>query len=110
VPVTVRFSSKFYERLGDDVAGELVDWCNAVDETYRDQLREMNELSWERFKAHLDGRLAELRGELRTEMANMRADLRTEMANMRADLIKWMFLFWLGNAGLMLGLRFLGPR
>ena len=99
MPVTVRFSSKFYERLGDDVAGELVDWCNAVDETYRNQLREMNELSWERFKAHLDGRLAELRGELRTEMANM-----------RADLLKWMFLFWLGNAGLVLGLRFFVPK
>jgi hypothetical protein len=99
VPVTVRFSSKFYERLGDDVAGELVNWCNTVDETYRNQLKEMNELSWERFKAHLDGRLADLRGELRTEMANM-----------RADLIKWMFLFWIGNAGLMLGLRFFGPK
>lgn len=74
-----------------------MDWCNTVDETYRNQLREMNELSWERFKAHLDGRLADLRGELRTEMANM-----------RADLIKWMFVFWVGNVvtlgGLMVAL------
>jgi len=106
VPVTVRFSSKFYERLGDDVAGELVDWCNAVDETYRNQLKEMNESFWQRLKDHLDASL----GGIRNEMSTQRADLRTEMANMRADLIKWMFLFWLGNAGLMLGLRFLGPR
>jgi hypothetical protein len=106
VPVTVRFSSKFYERLGDDVAGELVDWCNTVDEAYRNQLKEMNESFWERLKDHLDAGL----GGTRSEMSNMRADLRTEMANMRADLLKWMFLFWLGNAGLMVGLRLFGPR
>jgi hypothetical protein len=141
MPVTVRFSSKFYERLGDDVAGELVDWCNTVDETYRNQLKEMNESFWERLSAHLDASLgvtrndvsamrgdlknetvkmgADLRTEmsgtradLRTEIGNLGAQLRTEMANMRADLIKWMFVFWIGNVvslgGLMVGLRFLG--
>ena len=121
MPVTVRFSSKFYERLGDDVAGELVDWCNAVDETYRNQMKEMNESFWERLKDHLDASLgatrneaSSMRADLRTEISVMGADLRTEMANMRADLIKWMFLFWIGNVvslgGLMVGLRFFGPR
>ncbi len=141
MPVTVRFTSKFYERLGDDVAGELVDWCNAVDETYRNQLREMNESFWERLTAHLDASLgvtrnemsamrgdlrtdvtntganlrtemSSMRADLRTEMGSVTADLRTEMANMRADLIKWMFVFWIGNVvslgGLMVGLRFFG--
>jgi len=132
VPVTVRFSSKFYERLGDDVAGELVDWCNAVDETYRNQLKEMNESFWERLKDHLDVSLggtrsemstmrADLRSEmssmgadLRSEVSSMGADLRTEMANMRADLIKWMFVFWVGNVvtlgGLMVALLRFGIR
>ena len=35
MPVTARLSQKFYERLGEDIATELVDWFNAVDATYR---------------------------------------------------------------------------
>jgi len=58
VPVTAKLSRKFYERLGDDIADELVDWFNAVDLTYQTQLREMNDLNWERFKSHLDSGLA----------------------------------------------------
>ena len=99
MPVTAKLSRKFYERLGDDIATELVDWFNAVDATYQTQLKEMNDLNWERFKSHLDAELAKVRG---------------EMDKMRADLITWMFLFWAGNVvtlgGLIVGLRFLGPR
>ena len=95
MPVTAKLSRKFYERLGDDIATELVDWFNAVDATYQTQLKEMNDLNWERFKSHLDAELAKVRA---------------EMSTMRADLITWMFLFWIGNAGLLLGLRFFAPK
>lgn len=43
VPVTAKLSRKFYERLGDDIANELVDWFNMVDDTYRSELCEVNE-------------------------------------------------------------------
>lgn len=33
MPVTAKLSRRFYERLGDDLANELVDWFNAVDAT-----------------------------------------------------------------------------
>ena len=99
MPVTAKLSRKFYERLGDDIAAELVDWFNAVDATYQTQLKEMNDLNWERFKSHLDAELAKVRA---------------EMSTMRADLITWMFVFWAGNlvtlGGLIVGLRFFGPR
>ena len=85
MPVTAKLSSKFYERFGDDIAGELVDWFNAVDLTYQNQLKEANEVNWVRFKDHLDSRLSDL----------------------RADLMKWMFLYWVGSvvtfSGLLLG-------
>jgi hypothetical protein len=29
--------------------------------------------------------------------ADLRAELRTEMANHKAEIIKWMFLFWIGQ-------------
>jgi hypothetical protein len=38
----------------------------------------------------------------------LRTEIRTGLADERADLIKWMFLFWVGNvattAGLVVGL------
>jgi len=63
MPVTAKLSRKFYEKFGDDVANELVDWFNMVDATYRSELRELNELNYARFDAKLEQRIAELRAE-----------------------------------------------
>ena len=60
MPVTAKLSRKFYEKFGDDVANELVDWFNMVDATYRSDLRELNELNFARFDAKLEQRLAQL--------------------------------------------------
>jgi hypothetical protein len=120
VPVTARLSKRFYDVLGEDVANELVDWFNAVDLTYRTDLRELNELNFARFDAKLEQRLAELRASLHTEIAELRASLRTEIAELRlefrtdlhqvrTELLRWMFGFWvttlLGIAGLLIALR-----
>ena len=72
MPVTAKLSKRFYDVLGEDVANELVDWFNAVDLTYRADLRELNELNFARFDAKLEQRLTEL----------------------RIDLLRWMFGFW----------------
>ena len=120
MPVTARLSKRFYDVLGEDVANELVDWFNAVDLTYRADLRELNELNFARFDAKLEQRLAELRAALRQEIAGLRAELRTEIAGLRVEfrtelqqvrteLLRWMFGFWvttlLGIAGLLIALR-----
>ena len=41
MPVTAKLSRSFYEKLGEDVANELVEWFNQVDATYRTDLREL---------------------------------------------------------------------
>jgi len=94
VPVTAKLSKRFYEVLGEDVANELVDWFNAVDLTYRADLRELNELNFARFDAKLEQRLVELRSELRLELAEVRAELREDIGRLRIDLLRWMFGFW----------------
>jgi hypothetical protein len=108
VPVTARLSKRFYDVLGEDVANELVDWFNAVDLTYRADLRELNELNFARFDAKLEQRLAELRAELRQEIAGLRVEFRTELHQVRTELLRWMFGFWvttlLGIAGLLIAL------
>ena len=68
VPVTAKLSRKFYEKFGDDVANELVDWFNMVDATYRSDLRELNELNFARFDAKLEQRLAQLETRLTKRM------------------------------------------
>lgn len=127
MPVTAKLSKRFYEVLGEDVANELVDWFNAVDLTYRSDLRELNELNFARFDAKLEQRLAELRAELRQEIAELRSQLfgetararmdnatefgrvRTELQQVRTELLRWMFGFWvttlLALGGMILGLR-----
>ena len=83
MPVTAKLSRKFYEKLGDDVAAELVEWFNQVDATYRTDLRDVNEANFARFDAKLE---------------QLRAEVRLEIANFRASILKWMFVYWLGSA------------
>ena len=68
MPVTAVLSKKFYEKFGEDITNELVNWFNAVDATYRAELRELNELNFARFDAKLGQRLAELESRLTWRM------------------------------------------
>ena len=89
MPVTAKLSRKFYERFGDDLTNELVEWFNQVDATYRSELRETNELNWARFEAKLEQRFAEARADL---------------AKLETKLIRRMFLFWVGSLGTLIAL------
>lgn len=84
MPITATLSRKFYEKFGDDLTNELVNWLNQVDATYRTELRELNEANFARFNA----------------------ELRAGLAGLEARLIKWMFLFWIGQAVTTVGLVF----
>ena len=86
MPVTARLSKRFYEALGEDVANEMVDWFNAVDTTYKTDLRDLIEVQAQRFDAKLEQRLAETRADLRTEMHAGFADLRTEAGQVRTEM------------------------
>ncbi len=91
MPVTARLSKRFYDTLGEEIANELVDWFNQVDETYRADLRELNELNFARFDAKHEQRLAELRAELVKELADVKSGL------------KWMLVFWAPTALAVIG-------
>ena len=95
MPVTAKLSRGFYEKLGDELANELVEWFKQVDATYRTDLRELNELNFARFDAKLEQRVAELRGEIRVGLQTL-----------ETKLIRWMFLFWIGQAATTVGLVF----
>lgn len=80
-----------------------MEWFNAVDATYRSELRDLNELNFARFDARLEQRIAEVKAELRQEIAGLRTEMRSGFADLRADLLKWMFLYWAGTALTVIG-------
>jgi hypothetical protein len=132
MPVTAKLSLKLYEKLGEDVVNELVEWLNQVDATYRNDLRELNELNFARFDAKLDQRVDGLRAEMEARFARtdakldqrvaelhalieqraaeLRADLRSEfhreLGVAKAELIRWAFVFWVPTALGVIGLYF----
>lgn len=40
------------------------------------------------------------------DLANLKAELKGDIANVKAELIKWMFIFWLGQIGVLTGIIF----
>ena len=128
MPVTAKLSRKFYERFGDDIANELVEWFNAVDATYRSDLREFNELNFARFDAKLEQRLAEfdaklenrlvgldaklerriaeLRAEMQVEFASLATGVDSKLAQLEVRLTKRLLGFWIAQAATTLALVF----
>jgi hypothetical protein len=118
------------EKLGDEAVGGLKTF---VDDAGREWKGEVLTLATERFNHRLGAEMgalrldmakefatvrvetakefsavrvemAAIRTELRTEMAAMGAELRTEMAAMRFSMLKWAFLFWIGQVAAMTGI------
>lgn len=75
MPITTKLSRAVYEKLGDEVTNQLVDWMNFVDAAHKAELRERTESNLARFDARLDQRLAEFRTFLVTEMDRLTARL-----------------------------------
>ena len=75
---------------------------NAVDATYRSDLRETNESNFGRFMVSVDQRFAEQ--DARIEKRFAAVDVR--FAELRADLLKWMFIYWSGTMLALAGFVF----
>jgi hypothetical protein len=104
MPITARLSRRFYDKFGDEIVNELVEWLNQVDSAFRSELRHVSEAHFIRSDAKLEQRLAEFGAELRREIAALRVEMHAELHAMKAELIKWIFVFWAGTAlaGLLL--------
>ena len=76
------------EKLGEDGTDALVVLLNEAGDNNK---RSVIEVVAERFER----RLSEEVGKLRTDMADL-----------RANLIQWMFLFWIGQIGVLTGVLF----
>ncbi|HTS87482.1 MAG TPA: hypothetical protein VMG41_03240 [Gemmatimonadales bacterium] len=114
MPVTAKLSKRFYDTFGDEVTNDLVAWFNQVDATYRQELREQNDLNWARVEARIGQAEASLRSEFNQGLArvetrigqveaSLRSDFGVGLEQLRSDLLKWMFFFWIGTALTVIG-------
>lgn len=98
------------ERLGPEATSALVDLFEAAElDLQEDVLR----LSSDRFERRLTEETSKLRlemGQLRLEMAQLRQDiregflgLRQEIGTLRFEILKWVFVFWVGQSIALLG-------
>jgi len=87
------------EKLGEDGADSLVELLNRVSNHTRDDVLTFVE---EKFEHRLSEEVAKVNQRITDEIAMVR----TDMHALRADLIKWMFIFWAGQIGVILGILF----
>jgi len=109
------------EKLGDDGAEALVELIN---EAQRETQNNVIKFVEEKFEKRLSEELAKVRVELTERIEGVRTDLieriegvRTELKSeiealktndekVKSELIKWMFIFWVGQIGAILGILF----
>lgn len=87
------------ERFGDEPYEALVEMAEDRENLTLARIDSRFDVMSERFER----RLAEEFSVLRVEMNGLRADLRGEMAHRHNALLKWAFLFWIGQAGTLIG-------
>jgi hypothetical protein len=111
VPVTAKLSRKFYEKFGDDLTNELVEWFNMVDATYRSELRELNEWNYARFDAKLEQRVATLEAKIEQRVAELRAEMQVgfksvdvKLEQLETRLTRRLLGFWIAQAATTVGL------
>lgn len=89
----------FREKLGEEETDASVVLINEAGANDKEKILEVVEERFER-------RLAEELGKVRMDMTEGMSKLRTEMADLRANLVQWMFLFWIGQSGVLTGILF----
>ncbi len=77
MPVTAKLSQLFYDRLGEEIAQELVDWFNSAE--YSGNMRQLNELTLARFDAKLELRIGILETNLKAAIARLEAKVESRL-------------------------------
>ena len=97
MPVRAKLSKLFYDRFGEALANELLEFVDQVDATSRVELRELNETNFARFDAKLEQRIAETNARMDVGFAALRAELRTLEASIHKEMklqTRFLYLGW----------------
>jgi len=87
------------EKLGSEAVASLI---RLISQSQAEQKRDTLEIVEEKFERRLSQEI----GKLDVKITETKADLMTQISQTRADLIKWMFIFWVGQVAVILGMLF----
>ena len=54
-------------------------------------------------KSEMKSDMADLKSEMKSDVANLKSEMKSDMANLKSEMIKWMFIFWIGTVGTLIG-------
>ncbi len=98
------------DKLGDEAVDSLV---RLINQTQSDQKAEVVELVGEKFEHRLGEEIgkvslviSETEKRLDNRVTEEIGNVRVEAARNHASLIKWMFIFWVGQVAALLGILF----
>jgi polyhydroxyalkanoate synthesis regulator phasin len=110
------------EKLSDEGVDALVELLNSAEERIKEAVVSLCEERFERRLveaisalrvtieeriAHLEARIDNLEARvsgLEAKIASVKSDLEVKIANVHADIIRWMFIFWAGQIGALIGI------
>jgi len=97
MPMSGKLSLGLSEKLGDQVAGDLINEFNAMETARQSEFHALR-LDIAGLRSEVKESLAGLRSELKQDMAR----LETKIAGVQSEQTKWSFVFWLGTVGVVL--------
>jgi len=87
------------EKLGDEAVDSLIELLNKSQEQQKNGILQFVEEKFER-------RLTEEISKLDVRLTDRITSLDSKISEVKAELIKWMFIFWIGQVAVMMGLLF----
>ena len=93
----MRTPAALRERLGEEATGALVEMVDLAGREWRNDV--LNDAV-----GRFERRLTEEVGKLRVEMVQMKMDLQQDIAAARVDILRWSFVFWIGQVAAVMGL------
>ena len=87
------------EKLGDDATDSLV---HLINQAQNDQKKDVLTFVEDKFER----RLSEEIGKVDNRIKDVEGSLLAKISESKSDMIKWMFIFWVGQVGVFLGILF----
>jgi len=98
------------EKLGDEAVESLI---NLINQSQAEQKNGILAFVEEKFERRLSEEISQLEVRLsqrisgvESKLSQTESGLTQKISETRADLIKWMFIFWVGQVGMLLGILF----
>ena len=83
------------EKLGDEAVDSLI---NLINKSLGEEKNDVLKFVEEKFERRLSEEIGKARAEI--------GSVRNEIYGIKSELIKWMFIFWVGQVGVILGILF----